>query len=303
VYIGERFEGRRKAIFEEIDRKGGSTWSQILDACLDVITGIEKRIADYERPPTKADDATSNKETPPNLPRLTQPLKDGLQAPGDLFGKPQRGSRTARVANDLSDTAKALGHSPEGNISPKARKLLESAEAAILTPDQKSKLESQGVVGLFREWAIKFLQTPAGIPFRQEYRRKLAAVVLGAPFGDVGIIVDAVDAVTRFSVASLTEDKYGNVQRDVPLIIRTLTTVITKLEKFKKSFVLHWTDVEKKRECPEVDAVLVALKAGLTELISAFGSYSQDLRLSHTEMRLAREAATPARAPEMEQKR
>lgn len=299
VYIGDRFEGRRKGIFEDIDRKGGSAWSQILEACLEVVTGIEKRIADHEQPPVKGD-PTVNKDTSPNLPRLTQPLQE--VPPSDLFGKAPRGTRRNRVEKELSETAKALGQSPEGNISPKARKLLESAESAILTPEQKAKIEAGGVVGLFRERATKFLQTPAGIPFRQEYRRKLAAIVLGSPFGDVGIIVDAVDAMTRFSVASLKEDKYGNVQRDVPLIIRTLTTVITKLEKFQRELKFHWTDVEKKKECPEVDAVLVAMKTGLTELINAFGDYSSDLRLSQAEMRAAREAALLRRGPEMEQR-
>jgi nucleoporin NDC1 len=119
----------------------------------------------------------------------------------------------------------------------------------------------------------------------------MAAIVLGSPYGDVGIIVDAIDALTRFSVCSLIEDKYGNVQRDVPLIIRTLTSTVNKLKDFKKNSKFHWTDVEKDRVCPEVDAVLIVLKTGLDELISAFGNYSQDLGLSQSEMRKAREAA------------
>jgi nucleoporin NDC1 len=271
VYIGERFEGRRKAIFEDIDRKGGSTWSQILEASLEVITGVEKRIADYESPPTNINAAQIPKDNVPNLPRLTQPLKDGFQASGDLFGNPQKSSnKTQNVVDEVGKFAKSHGQSPRS--SPRARELLESAESAILTPQQKAAIESQGIVGLFKNTATKILQSSAGVPFRQEYRRKLAAIVLGSPFGDVGIIVDAVDALTRFSVSSLLEDKYGNVQRDVPLIIRTLTSVIMKLEKFKASLGFHWTDIEKKRECPEVDKVLDALKAGLNELVNAFGS-------------------------------
>jgi len=136
----------------------------------------------------------------------------------------------------------------------------------------------------------------------------MAAVVLGQPYGDVGIIVDAIDALTRLAVCSLKEDKYGNVQRDVKLIIRTFTTTVTQLEGFKKSLGVHWTDIEKKQESPEADAILVALKGGLNELVTAFGDYSEDLRLSQSEMRMAREAATPAPTPapvrpEMEQRK
>jgi nucleoporin NDC1 len=138
----------------------------------------------------------------------------------------------------------------------------------------------------------------------------MAAIVLGQPYGDVGIIVDAIDGLTRFAVCSLKEDKYGNVQRDVKLIIRTFTTTVTKLEKFKQDLGVHWTDVEKKQQSPEADAILVALKGGLSQLVEAFGDYSEDLRLSQSEMRMAREAATPAPAPasapvrpEMEQRK
>ena len=116
--------------------------------------------------------------------------------------------------------------------------------------------------------------------------------MLGSPYGDVGIIVDAIDSLTRLAVCSLQEDKYGNVQRDVKRIIQTLTMTVTKLETFKKSIGFHWTDVQAKRDSPEVDTILTALKEGLNQLIEAFGDYSEDLRLSQSEMRMARKAAT-----------
>lgn len=178
--------------------------------------------------------------------------------------------------------------------------MLKQAEDVILTPKQKEEVTAQGFSAVFKDWATWFLRTNFGGPFRQEYRRRIRTVVLGSPYGDVGIIVDAIDSLTRFAVKSLKEDKYGNVQRDVKLIIRTFTTTVTKLEKFKDTLEFHWTDVEKKRESPEVDTILAALKGGLNELIHAFGDYSEDLRLSQSEMRMAREAATPVR-PEMQQ--
>jgi nucleoporin NDC1 len=234
-------------------------------------------------------------------------LKDGLRRPGDLFSPPTPTASRAPLAaaEAVGKFAKSHGQSPPGQLSPRARKLYLKAESAVLTPEQKEVVSSQGLVGLFKEWIITFLQTAAGWPFRQEYRRRMAAAVLGTPHGDVGVIVDAIDSLTRLAVCSLTEDKYGNVQRDVKLIIRTLTTTVTKLEAFKKSVGFHWTDVEKKKESPEVDTILAALKGGLNELVTAFGDYSEDLRLSQSEMRMAREAAAVpvAERQEMEQKR
>ena len=192
----------------------------------------------------------------------------------------------------VGEFAKHRGQSPPSSLSPRAKMMLEKAESAILTPKQKDELASHGLSGLFKDYSIWFLEKPFGRPFRQIYRRKIAAVVLGSPYGDVGIIVDAIDALTRLAVCSLTEDKYGNVQRDVKLIIRTLTSTVNSLEAFEKNLGFHWTDVQKIRESPEVDTILAALKGGLNELVDAFGNYSDDLRLSQSEMRMAREAMT-----------
>ena len=277
-------------IFEDIDRKGGAAWSQILAVCIEVIKGIETRIAEFQAPPVATKQGKEETITP--LPRLSQPLKDGLKQSGDIFTA--LNTKNKGVAQAVGSYAKAHGQSPPGS-SPNTKKLLARAESAVLTPEQRKEIDANGVTGLFKERALRFIQSSFGWPFRQEYRRRISAVVLGSPYGDVGIIVDAIESLTRFAVYSLSEDKYGNVQRDVKLIIQTLTASVTKLEAFKSSLPFHWTDVEKKRESPEIDTILAALKAGLTELIEAFGNYSEDLRLSQSEMRLAREAATPAR--------
>jgi len=270
-------------------------WSQILAICLDTIGEMEKRIAEYENP-TPALDLSSlpPKDDIKSLPRLTEPLKSGLGENGDLFSSPSRKATGFEAKLFTRDQVSA------NNLSPRAKQLVSKAETALLTQEQRQTVSSSGFVGLLREPFAQFLHYSIGKPFRQQYRRKMAAVVLGQPFGDVGIIVDAVDSLTRFAVCSLSEDKYGNVQRDVKLIIRTFTTAVTKLEQFTKSAAFHWTDVESRRESPEVDTILAALKGGLEELVTAFGDYSEDLRLSQSEMRMAREAAAATRPqPEM----
>lgn len=215
---------------------------------------------------------------------MAQPIRQG-----DIFTKPKkRGTGEA-----IGQIAKNHGQSPPGPVSPRARKLLEKAET-LLVPKE---VNDQSFTALFKEWTLILLKYPVGWPFRQDYRRRISAIVLGQPYGDVGILVDAVHAVTRFSVCSLAEDEYGHVQRDVKLIIQTLTTTVVKLEALKANLGFHWTDVERKRECPEVDTVLEAAKGGLNDLVNAFGDYSDDLRLSQSEMRAARVAATPAPAP------
>jgi Nucleoporin protein Ndc1-Nup len=293
VYIAQRFQGRRRIIFEEIDRKGGSTWAQILEVCLGVVNGITTRITEYESPPATPATAAQTQDDP-GLPRLASPLKDDNIYSASAAPK----SRSAAIAQTAGSIAKLHGQSPS---DPPALKMIEQARS-MLPIDKNKALSNSGIYTIANQYTMQFLQSPMGQPFRQEYRRRMAFVVLGTPYGDLGLIVDAIDSLTRFAVCSLKEDPYGNVQRDVPTIIRTFTATIAKLEGFKQRLGTHWTDIEKKQESPEVDTILAVLKGGLQELLAAFGDYSEDLRLSQRDMREAREAATPVALKVVEMK-
>ncbi|TAQ83599.1 hypothetical protein B7494_g8076 [Chlorociboria aeruginascens] len=283
VYIAQRFEGRRKIIFEDINRAGGSTWSQILAICLEVINGVNTRIEDYQRPPIAPVPLPAQQDTTPPHARKVPPLRE-IGATGYAIPPPPR-SRSEKLVRTAEHVVKTHGQTPPGES--KTVKILEIIAARIFGPRSPGGLREQ-----FFLWIIQFLRAPyIGVLFRQEYRRKVATVVLGSPYGDVGIIVDAVDALTRLAVRSLEEDKYGNVQRDVKNIIQTFTTTVNKLERFEENLPTHWTDVYEERRSPEADIIQAALKGGLNQLIDAFGDYSEDLRLSRTEMRMAREAA------------
>jgi hypothetical protein len=293
IYIAQRFQGRRKLFFEEIDRKGGSTWSQILEVCLGVVNGISTRITEYESPPAPPA-AVAQTQEDPGLPRLAQPLKDdNIYSP-----PPAPKSRVASVAQTVGSITKLHGQSPS---EPPALKMIDQARS-MLPIDRNKALSNSRILNVANQYVMQFLQSPMGQPFRQEYRRKMAVVVLGTPYGDVGLIVDAIDSLTRLAVCSLKEDPYGNVQRDIPTIIRTFTATIAKLEGFKQRLGTHWTDIENKQESPEVDMILAVLKGGLHELLAAFGDYSEDLRLSQRDIREAREAANPVVAQVVEMK-
>ncbi|KAJ4307214.1 hypothetical protein N0V88_000593 [Collariella sp. IMI 366227] len=87
------------------------------------------------------------------------------------------------------------------------------------------------------------LHTALGWPFRRHYRRRLARAVLGEPYGEPSLYVNAAWAVGGLAVHSLREDKYGNVQRDVAGLVRSLTGLVGKLEGFR-GLKTDWTDVE-----------------------------------------------------------
>lgn len=216
--------------------------------------------------------------------RSTQPLKQDA-----IFqSTPQKKTFRNEVEKAVNQVTTSPGQGSQ--LSPLAKKAMASAKDKLLQM-QRDATGSDDPQSLLKGLAIKFLSSPAGWPFRQEVSRRLTTVVLGTPYGEPSLYVNAINALSQLAVHSLTEDKYGNVQRDVSTILRTFTSVTTKLDTFKARLPVHWTDVNQDRDTPEVDAVLEALRDGLSQLIQDFGPYARDLRLSLTDMRLAKEAA------------
>ena len=305
VLIAERFQGRRKVIFEDIDRKGGSAWKQILAACTNVLDDMNYRVAarDPMAVMTQPDDFKTEKtpqalsmilqdgaiqpvEPMQSLPRLTKDIQKE-----NLFSQPPPPKtitdKFGRVTHELADRY--------GNSQPtqgtEVKRLVEKAKAAALTPQQQEEyLTPQGIWAMVAPRVTQLLKGPAGWPFTQTFRRRIAAVVLGKPYGDVGIIVDAADALSRFAVCSLKEDNCGNVQKDVPVIINLLTKSIQGLEQLRATFGMHWTDVSGEKSCEELDTVLRALRSALKDIVEAFKPYFDDMRVSRGDARAAEEA-------------
>lgn len=284
AFIARDFQDRRKTIYEDIDRKDGPMWSQIYGICLEVLKSVETRVDTYGKPPAPRGPepdirAESKKRTLP-VPRD----EDGIFQP-----TPQKPKFAAEVEKVVTNAATSPGQGSQ--LSPVAKKAYERSKQQLLRAQQEFT-GSDDPQSLFKGFALKVVTSAVGWPFRQEYHRRLTKAALGTPYAEPSLYINAASALGLLAEHSLVEDKYGNVQRDVAAIIRTLTAVTKKLHDFKESLPLHWTDVNGARECPEVEEVLGVLQDALARLVAAFGPYARDLRLSLTDMRLAREAVT-----------
>lgn len=285
--IARDFDIRRKAIFEDIDRKDGPMWSQVYKICLDPIRTLEKRIDDYGKPP--APPAAAQQPTTQPQPRarvVEPPVSANVWQPAP----PPKNMRDS-LGKFVAEVANSPGKKPADTLVPLAKKTAADVRDSLLSKQQQDQLNREGVIGMFQGVFQSVLPTRLGWLFRQTYSRRIGTAVLGAPYGDASLLVNSAYALSRLAVASLNEDNYGNVYRDVSTIIRTLTTVIKKVEIFKENFPGHWTDTNGARQTPEVDEVLEALKDALTRIINAFEKYSSDLKLTRTDLRLAKEAA------------
>lgn len=117
-------------------------------------------------------------------------------------------------------------------------------------------------------------------------------MVLGSPYSAFGQIIDAIDILSRLAAASLKEDDFGKVSKDIPLLIQTFGSTIVKLEAFVATMTVHWTDIEfHGRTVNEVDVVLACLREGLRTLIEGFEVYTHELGISEMEIKDAKALA------------
>ncbi|KAI1816614.1 nucleoporin protein Ndc1-Nup [Poronia punctata] len=285
AFIARDYTARRQTIFEDIDRPDGPIWSQISVLCLDTIRKLEQRVDDYGASPAPPSEAAAL--TAPAQPheRISQPLKSG-----DVLA-PRRTAKSSLVKASVANLITSPGKTPVEALGPELKRGAQHLVDKVMTPQQLEAVQPGALGSLLQTASLRVLGWPLIGPFfRQNFGRLLSEAVLGSPYAEASLYANAAYALSQLAVCSLNEDIYGNVQRDVPAIIRTFTAVIKKIEKFRDSFPAHWTDVAQDRQCAEVTELLTALKDGLAAVIKGFGPYSSDLRLSRMDMRLAQEA-------------
>ena len=261
-------------------------WSQISVICLDTIRSLERRIDALAPAPAKP--AAPAAPVQPRQ-RIAQPPKAG-----DVLA-PRPNAKASLVKASVANLITSPGKTPVEEWTPGVKKFAEKVADRFMTPNQRQAIQPGALQSSLEAVWLRVLALPVIGPFfQQTFGRRLAEAALGSPYVEISVYANAAYALSELAVRSLAEDNYGNVQRDVPAMIRTLTAVIKKLEKFRDDFPMHWTDITQKKECPELSELLAALKDGLSAVIAQFGQYSNDLRISRTDMRFAQEAAQHA---------
>ena len=301
--ICTQFDQRRKTIYVEVDRKGGSTWEQVFNHCTVEIEQVRDRIINANKPAQHGPEpnvasAGGNQQDALRLPKIAD---QSVKNDGQVFVQ-----RKVDFAQKVGNTTKSWGQSPGARdpITPRARKALEWSTDRMLTRDQQARLTRDGFKREASSWSTEFLKSPLGEPFRQTFARKATEVIFGAPFSDQANIVHAAQSLAKLAICSLKEDDYGQVAKDVPKIVRIFTDVIRLTESFTQTLSPSWTDVtftDRDRSIAEIQSFLDILKRCLEEVILAFGEYAGGLGLSKKEVREAREAAArnPAFVSEM----
>ncbi|KAG8527968.1 uncharacterized protein KY384_006884 [Bacidia gigantensis] len=309
--ITSNFPDRRKAIFTDIDRLSGPAWTQILSQCLANISSISVRIDSYLNPPAPSPPSSEEKALADrqaaaavqSLPRISTPIQEG-----HVFMKPAVPStKTKKVERGVGNLAKSYGQSTSPGtlkipyLSPQAKSRLISSSKDLFSPnirkffaEQKDNHSPQGLRGTAQEYTMRFLRSKFGTPFRTTFSRRISTVVLGTPYSTLYSTITSIQSLAALAIASLDEDPYGRVSKDVPTLIRTFTRTAQDIEAFTKNLPPHWTDVEFKeddRHVRDVETVVECLKIGLRDMVNAFGKYTKELGLQHDEMEVVRKVA------------
>ncbi|KAK4575177.1 hypothetical protein LTR86_001029 [Recurvomyces mirabilis] len=322
-----RHETRRKSIFAEVDRVGGSSWSQISTHCLDEITAISTRIQRSQEPTeyqNKMSAAELQRQQQQQLVASQQQKSHGLPkiAQQQVYNdrailQPSAGKQD--TVSTVGALTRSLGQAP-AQTNPMVQLSRQALTYGLERTQAKQVLSPEGLQGSIRQHALQFLHTPAGEPFRRTFGSQVRAVVLGVPYSNGVNVLHASRALVGLATASLREDPFGLVAKSLPLIIRTYTAVILSISNFIATVRPHWSDVlfdERERdlwgggdgdrkvrvELEGVRQVMQCLCSGLEELVLGFGEFAGQLGISRAELRGAREAVALGKRKEMTDQR
>ena len=298
------FEARRKSIYTEVDRAGGSTWSQISQMCLDEISAIQGRINATQAPSAQQQQTSpQQKQQQPQQQSLGMPrIADRSVQNGDVWA----GRSRPDFAQSVGNAAKSTGQSPNAHnpVQPYARRALEWSRDKVLSKEEQQRLNPANLKSEAGGMVTNLLRTPVGEPFRQTFARRVKAVVLGSPYGRKINIIHASRALSTLCSRSLKEDDYGQVAKSISLVLRTYVSTIRAIEGFVQGLRPSWTDVyfseRGGRQVEEVQEVVDVLKQGLEEVVLAFGEYADAVGVTRKELREARELVANGKGQEMQ---
>lgn len=281
LLITVKYPDRRKSVYSELDRAGGNSWSQISKLCLEQIEGVTNRIGAFNA-------AANPAPPPPPEIKAKEHIAPPLKTDNIFSTQPLPMGTPARTGEWAKSVAAKYGNSPGAEP---AKDLVKFASRKLLTDRQRETLAQQPQAVEKRAEGLLdvVIKSPAGWPLRQSFATQLTGIVCGTPYSRTGVIVDATDALTRLVVESLKEDVYGQVSKDVVAILRTYVITLKTIQGFVQTLKPHWTDVEfveaSRTQVKEVNAVVDALRDGLSAILGAFGEYLSSMGLSSSEVR------------------
>ncbi|KAK6517276.1 hypothetical protein TWF281_003936 [Arthrobotrys megalospora] len=274
AHIAKEMAPRRETVFKELT-KPIYTLNQIITECREAIGPIVTSLTPPPEAPAAANDpksASPVKEIKGFSPQ--KPLEENIM-------------KTPAKQRSLDKWQATPGNMPKSPIN------LDVLKGQLV---KKEVVESK-----FYEFLNPVLHSQYGDALRLTIQRKTTSLL-----PDASVQVDAINALVGFALASLKEDTYGTVQKELAGILEEFTKISAALDKYMTEPPVHWTDIhakeilsqnnpsEKGQLFPEAVALSSAVNDGLQKVGEAFEQYFDNIGLSvdaRRKIRLLREAA------------
>ncbi|KAJ6264309.1 hypothetical protein Dda_0454 [Drechslerella dactyloides] len=276
AFIATENKPRRESIFADLS-KPASAWKQIMTECCEVIGVI---ITNLAPPPEPSPSAMVAKSPSPikDIKDFTpqKPLEENIL----------RTPAKNHVVDKWQATPQNMPSSPINIDAIKThivkKEAIESKIYQLLTPVLDSKY---------------------GDSFRVTIQKKTTTLLPHA-----SMQVDAITILVDFVCASLKEDIYGMIQKDLPGLLEDFVKIAAALEGYMSNPPLSWTDIHAKAVLerrtpstnaelfPEAISLLTAVNSGLQKIGDAFDPYLDKLSLSNGVRRKVRSVREAAKA-------
>ncbi|RPA90651.1 hypothetical protein L873DRAFT_1717066, partial [Choiromyces venosus 120613-1] len=276
AYLAQNSAARREAIYIDVNRKPANIFEQILNQSLSVLKEIDLKLAEVGKTPaptavileTPSTTTTPTTPSPPPIPM--SPISPLL-------------------TSSASSTHKFLEsvQSKDGSM-PTLQHVIQKLPCQ---PPSIAEVEANTAKS-FKSKMEPFLSSPWGTLFRQSIHATTSQLI-----PNVGLQVNAVQAISRLVTSSLMEDEYGIVQKHVPTLLASFISTMDTLEKYLASPPISWTDVEsiQKQEKGELklaepQLLLTTLKEGFKKIATAYAPYIDGMELSSDTKKIILEA-------------
>lgn len=121
----------------------------------------------------------------------------------------------------------------------------------------------------------------------QQQPQQNHTITAGYLFENLQIVIWSIEGICNLVAASLHEDSYGVVQKNLPSILTELLALLEACEQFAKTSVAQHAVVNNlkeleisQQEMVDVSSLKIALKSGIYTITSTFRQHTTSLRLS-----------------------
>ncbi|KAG2216646.1 hypothetical protein INT45_010786 [Circinella minor] len=257
----------RIGLFNDMGTNSNNTaWIQVSRECMNVLNTLRKNISiEYTgvKPAVASAPVRKEEVAPPNQIKLNDM---------DVFSKP----KTDPIILD-DRTGSLFTPSSTHNIG---------STRSILTPLQQQEQQQQMVAPKHKMFTL--LQNAqkwvAQVPYVQEMSKVTAEQKIRQIFSNYPVLLWSTQSLGSLTAASINEDPFGLVQRDIGKVLDTLLASVIDIERLVRTPPASYKNLPHGYSgdvmLMEPEIVLLALREAIYQIVTSFRGYTDEIQVS-----------------------